>query len=219
MGLLRSSSLINLVPPRWCAAMFILLASPGLAQERSDTKPHADFTLITGGLLKPATGPTVGGGIGVGWGTRYTAALEVTHIQFGNYAIGMTDEARSAYPISRSGAWEISGNFQVSLVSRTAQGRMAPYITAGYGVVSSHFITPQITCCLAPQTPGAIQENESRKATYTLGSGVRIPIRKPFGIRPELKVSLFSPGSSPIFLVGNGDTLLRLTLGFYTQTK
>ena len=202
----------------WCVAI-IFFCSPALAQERSEPKPYAEFTLIAGGLLKPATGSTLGGGFGIGWGTKYTAGLEITHIQFGNYAIGVTDAARSVYPISNSRAWDITGNFQLSLLSRTAQSRMNPYVTVGFGVVSSHFVTPPITCCFAPRTPGATSENKSSKASYSLGSGVRIPIRKGFGIRPELKVSLFSKDSDPIVPFGKGDALIRLALGFYARTK
>src|SRR5215831_6527290 len=116
MGLLRSLSLMNL-RRSWCVAI-IFFCSPGLAQERSEPKPYAEFTLIAGGLLKPATGSTLGGGFGIGWGTRYTTGLEITHIQFGNYAIGVTDATRSVYPISNSRAWDITGNFQLSVPTK-----------------------------------------------------------------------------------------------------
>jgi hypothetical protein len=199
--------------------MLTFSASPVLAQERPETKPYVEFSLNSGGLIKPASGPTIGGGIGVGWGTTSTMTLEITQSRFGNYGIGVSDNFRSVYPISNSRAWDFSGNFQFNLRSRTAQTKTIPYVTMGIGLVSSRFITPAVTCCLAPAHL-ATNSFESSKLTITFGSGLRIPLRKGFGIRPELKL-LTVGGESELssFPPRSRDTLIRLTLGLYMQTR
>ena len=200
--------------------MITLSASSVLAQERSEAKPRADFSLIAGGSLKPASAPTIGGAIGIGWGTRSTITFEVTHSRFGNYGIGVSDNFRAVYPISKSSAWDLSGNFQLSLLPQSAHTKTIPYVTMGIGLVSSRFTTPQVTCCLAPRTPGATSSFESSKVAITFGSGVRVPVRNGFGLRPELKLWTIGGESGPSsFPPRNRDTLIRLTLGFYFQTK
>jgi hypothetical protein len=179
----------------WWPLVFIIVLMwipAGAVSAQDKPKSFTEAVLFSGGTVTSdgLKMPVLGAGIGGGWGERFTIIVDFAYSSLRNYAPGFGSESFSFKgPVSNSRLLTFDANFQVDMIPRSTKPRLVPYVTLGFGQVTSKFAAvPGFFCFAGPCAPPTRTGFSDGSTGFGGGAGLRIPITQSMGVRPELKV-------------------------------